>query len=490
VYFVWLVPELFNFSLVLYAVFFWAYKEVARDHLARTALVTGPASDYIAAVLIALATFSKPPHLLVLGPMALLALARRQWTHAAAIVAICGAVTAALFAANAAITGEFNYQGGDRKTFYHHTGFPFANTYETFDNIGPVRGREDIMVGDVLVNTHSGTVFRHNLWYFLIGRNAGLLPYFFPGVFAVGLFLFAKQKHLWQWLSLATLVAVVLMHVFVWPFTWNGGGGPVGSRYFLAFYALFLVMIPAATGIGAAFTAFLFGALFTAQILLNPFYVSLRPGEHTKKGALRLLPIELTLLHDLPVAQDSDRMRRRVGPPAPGPHVLAYFVDDNSFIPEEIPAKSDDWWFWVKGNARAEMVLRGPVVSLGGNDWVTKAITRLSVEVRNGGAPNRVTISTGSESQTLVMDPGELEKASLAVPSGVPFRREIQPTSYLYRMTVETTAGFVPFLVEPCQKPGTCPGDSRYLGAMIHVIPEYTDADITRDWVPPGGAID
>ncbi len=45
---------------------------------------------------------------------------------------------------------------------------------------------------------------------------------------------------------------VVLMHVFVWPFTWNGGGGPVGSRYFLPFYALFLVLIPATAGVGAA----------------------------------------------------------------------------------------------------------------------------------------------------------------------------------------------------------------------------------------------
>ena len=76
------------------------------------------------------------------------------------------------------------------------------------------------------------------------------------------------------------------MHVFVWPFTWNGGGGPVGSRYFLPFYALFLVLIPATAGVGAAMTAFVVGALFTAQLVLNPFYVSLQPGEHTKsRGA-------------------------------------------------------------------------------------------------------------------------------------------------------------------------------------------------------------
>jgi hypothetical protein len=79
---------------------------------------------------------------------------------------------------------------------------------------------------------------------------------------------------------------------------------------------------------------------------------------------------------------------------------------------------------------------------------------------------------------------------SLDVPAGVPFRREIQPTSYLYNLSVETTAGFVPFLEVPCEAPGKCPSsDSRFLGAMIHVIPEYTDADITRGWVPPGGPI-
>src|SRR5688500_13054146 len=192
VYFVWLMPELFNFSLVLYAVFFWAYKEVALAPSAPIApnapnapnapsaptapstpnapsFLFGPASDYIAALLLGIATFSKPPHVFVLGPMVLLAVTRRQWTRAAGAIVVCGAMTAALFALNGAITGEFNYQGGDRKTFYSYTGFPFANAWETFDNIGPVRGREDLMIGDVLVNTHSAAVLRHNLWYFLVG---------------------------------------------------------------------------------------------------------------------------------------------------------------------------------------------------------------------------------------------------------------------------------------------------------------------------------
>jgi hypothetical protein len=488
VYFVWLVPELFNFSLVLYAVFFWAYKEVAHD-FTTSRFLSGPMSDYVAALFIALATFSKPPHLLVLGPIVLVALMRRRWKHAIVITLLCGGVTAALFAANAVITGEFNYQGGDRKTFYNYTGFPFANTYETFDNIGPVRGREDLMVGDVLVNTHSDTVLLHNLWYFVFGRNAGLLPYFFPGVFAVGLFLFSKDKHAWRWFALATLALVVLMHVFVWPFTWNGGGGPVGSRYFLAFYPLFLLLIPSTVGLASALIAFLGGAFFTAQLVLNPFYVSLHPGEHSKSGSLHMLPLELTLLHDLPVAQDTDRMRRKVGPPNPAGHTFGYFVDDNAFVPEQTAPASDDWWFWVKGASRTEVVLRPPVAPLGGGRWQTKAITKLTIDIQNGPMDNRVTIGTGSESHTVDMNPDERTTISLGVPSGVPFKRDVQPTSYLYMMTVRTTAGFVPFLRVPCEKEGTCPQDSRYLGAMIHLVPEYTDADVTTGWLPPGGQI-
>ena len=101
--------------------------------------------------------------------------------------------------------------------------------------------------------------------------------------------------------------------------------------------------------------------------------------------------------------------------------------------------------------------------------------------------PNRVTVSTGRESQTLDMTPGELKTISLDVRSGVPFRREVQPTSYLYTMSVKTTAGFVPFLDNPCPQRDKCPpGDSRFLGAMIHVIPEYTDADISTWRKPPG----
>ena len=103
VYFVWLMPELFNVSLALYAMFFWAYKEVAGERLST---VPEPNSGRAGVGLHCcrcssrLATFSKPPHLLLLVPMILLASAHAlsMETRTPMILVICGAVTAALFA--------------------------------------------------------------------------------------------------------------------------------------------------------------------------------------------------------------------------------------------------------------------------------------------------------------------------------------------------------------------------------------------------------
>ena len=453
------------------------YKDVAGPPSGRPSLLRGPWSDVLAAVLIGVVTFSKPPHVLLLAPLAAMAISRGQWRRAALASVIAGSVAASLFVANAAITGEFNYQGGYRQTFYSHTGFPFANSWETFDNIGPVRGREDLMVGDVLVNSHSLTVFRHNVVYLLIGRNSGLVPYFFPGMLAFALLLISKDRRPWQWLFVVTIVAAILMHLFVWPFTFNGAGGPVGSRYFLPFYSLFLFLLPSTAGIGTALVSLTGGALFTATILLNPFYASSHPGEHAKSGPLRWLPIELTLINDLPVAQNPDRMKQPLGGDPP---VLAYFSDDNAFTPE--PAL--DQSFWVKGKSETEVVLRAPVAD-GGGKWISKAISRLNLDVRNGGVTNRVTVSTGRERRTLEMSPGELQHVSLTVRAGVPYRRDIQPTSYLYTLTIRTTNGFVPFLDLPCERPGSCASsDPRFLGALIHVVPEYTDADVSTGSAP------
>jgi len=466
VYFVWLTPELFNVSLALWAMFLWCYKEVTPA----SGFLGSAASDYLAAALVGVLTFSKPPHAILMAPIGTLLVLRGQWRRALVTGVVCAAVAGGLFLANAAITGEFNYQGGDRKTFYGRDGFPFANERETFENIGPVRGRESIMVGHVLVNPHTGTVFVSNVVYFLVGRFCGLLPYFFPGVLSAVLFL-SRKREPWQWLTAATVVAAALVLIVLTPFTYSGGGGPVGNRYFLSFYPLFLFLTPPLAGMGAAAAALGVGALFTAKILLNPFYASFHPGEHAKAGPLRWLPIELTLLNDLPMAADPDRMKRPLGG---SPPVLAYFADDNAFNPE-----GDT--FWVRGKSRADVILRAPVVEIGEGRFVSKAIVKLTVEVENGADPATVTISTGAETRTLQMKSAEKARVDLAVTNGLPYTRDENPTSYLYPVSIRAGAGFVPFLDAPPSS------DSRFLGARVRLVPEYADAETTTWQTKPAG---
>ncbi|HMF98454.1 MAG TPA: hypothetical protein VKE96_29340 [Vicinamibacterales bacterium] len=464
VYFVWMTPEFFNLSLVFYAVFFWAYKEAAPEgRVAASRFLTTSTSDLAAAAIIGVLTFSKLSHAILVVPLVAVAAYRRQWGRVAAIAIMWAAVTGTLFAANAAITGEFNYQAGDRKTFYGRDGFPFANDRETFESIGPVRERGSLMVGDVLANEHTFTVLGYNLVYFFVGRFCGLVPYFFPGVLSLVLFLGTGGRRVWQWLLAATIAAAALVLLVVTPFTYSGGGGPVGNRYFLSFYPAFLFLTPALAGLQSAVIALAVGAAFTAQIVLNPIFASLHPGEHTKSGPLHALPIELTLLNDLPMAFDADRSRR---PLAGNPPMLAYFPDEGAFSPE-----GDS--FWVRGKSRADVVLRAPVADLGGDRFVSKKITRLAVEVQNGGDPGRVTVSTAAESRMLVMKPAEIARFTLAMPAGVPYHRDENPTSYLYVVSFRTTAGFVPFLDAPNSS------DSRFLGAHVRLVPEYADAETT-----------
>jgi hypothetical protein len=447
VYFVWLTPELFNLSIVLYATFLWARDLESPSETSRAGL-------YLAAALAGIVTFSKPSHGLLILPMLATTAWRREWLRFLAVGVIFVVVTGGLFLVNFATSGEFNYQGGYRKTFYSSTGFPFANTWETFDTVAPVHGRSELQT-DILVNRDTPEIFRRNIVYFLLGRHAGLVPYFFPGVVCTVLFLVARGwRRPWQWLVVATLAAAAGALLFITPYSWSGGGGPVGNRYFLPFYPMMLFLAPPLTNVRVPLIALGVGALFTAKILLNPFWSSFTPGDHVKAGPLRLLPIELTMLNDLPVNAKPDRSRR----PLAG-DVMAYFPDDNAYTPEGA-------FFWVRGKSRADVILRAPLAKLPQGGWRSQQIPRFGVELESQ-VPNVVSISSGRERHTVTLAAGIRQTLALRMPDGVPYRPRETPTSYIYSITITTSDGFVPFLQAPPSS------DSRYLGVKVTLTPEF-----------------
>jgi hypothetical protein len=471
VYMVQLGPDFFNFALILFAYFFWCYKEVdgpvdeADLRSWRTQWLLSQRSDMIAAALIGIATFSKPTHILLIGPLLASAVLRSQWLRTLKIGVVFVLVTAGLFGVNIAATGEWNYQGGERKTFYsaEGKGFPFQSEGKTFDSVGISRvggGQVEAMfTRDALVH-----VFPRNLAYFFIGRSNGFAIYFFPGMLAILLFLAAtRDRAMWQWLTLAGGLGSAVFLLLYMPYTWSGGGGPVGNRYFLGTYAVFLFLLPPLQTAVGGLLAMAISSLFVAPILSNPFWATTHPQDHSKTGLFKLLPIELTMVNDLPVNVAPTRTRVPLGGT---PTMFGYFIDDNVYGLE-----GDR--FWVRGESSADILLRARL-GIEIIDGTTPPppprslkIESLEVQLETGPKPNRVSVSNGYESHVEDMPAGSQRSFTMQMPDGVPYRPDnANPTNYVYRLTITNSSGFVPMFENGAN-------DSRFLGVMVKLVPHY-----------------
>ncbi len=442
VYFVWIMPEVFNFSLALLGYFCWLYKEVAsprRSPRGTGWLFTGR-SDVVAALLLGIATFSKPTAALLFLPMAGWIVWRRQWGTALKSTVVYAAVAGGLFAVNLAITGEWNYQGGERETYYFE--FPFQNDAPK-QEIGITKSRETVMAHVVFNPRTFASNLTHNLEYFFIGRYAGLLGYFFPAVFAIAALLAApKRRPAWQWLVLAAGLAQGLIFVVMTPYTWHGGG--VGNRYFFSGYGVMLFLLPPIESLVTAFVPLIVGGLFVAPMVLNPFVASFRPADNAKRGPLRLLPVELTLVNDLPVNTEPERARIWFGdnPGQNDPGFLVYFLDDNAY------GREGDKSFWTRGGARAEFIIK-----------TDRPVRRAIFTVSSGPVPTNVTIRIGGRSQSVQLGPETSQQLTFAMPPGTPYEKEVQ--ALVWTASVSSSSGFTPIFHDSSAT------DARYLGVRV-----------------------
>lgn len=435
VYFVWITPELFNFSFVVFGIFCWVYKKVAsRDSVPYVGrwLFT-PMSDLIAVAFLAIATFSKPTNVLLILPLLVDYAWHRQWRRVLSCGFLFGIVVASFFAINIAITGEWNYQGGERRTFYE--AYPFQTKDASFDRVGMDRATDRVLTEEIFDREVFWTVFGHNLGYFVVGRYSGLLPYFFPAVFAVGMFLIAYRRRVgWQGLIACVAAAEILFLIVLIPYNYFGGGGVIGNRYFMSVYGVFLFLLPPVQRLWIAIIPWIVGSLFTAQITLNPFFSSFHPAEHAKSGLLRMLPVELSLVNDLPVNTNPSRVKVPFGKELP---FQLYFLDNNAYSREEEA-------FWVKGNSKAEFLVKS-----------ASPASRFIATLRSGARPNFVKIQAGNESKEIDMEPGSVYEVVLSLDDGFPYRG-----TRIWVVSVESSGGFVPMFTSGG-------GDNRFLGVSV-----------------------
>jgi hypothetical protein len=436
VYAVYLMPDLFNLAVVFIAYFFWLYKEVKRPGGDGA---SGIWSNVFAAVLLGIATYSKPPNAALVAPLVLLPWWRKEWLQGVAIALVFAATTGALFGANAAITGEFNYQGGDRKTFYGS--FPFDSTRDVWNQNQNLVATNDADSETVLAASEFAGRLAHNVEYFFVGRHFGLVPYFFPGFLALVAWAFSRDRFLaWRTLTLAALAGATLVWLVIAPYSWSGGGGPVGNRYFLSAYPLlFFLMPPMETG-ALGVLAWLGGALFTAKILINPFFIAKNTWELSEHGAARRLPVELTMATDLPVML-AQPLRARIHY-RNDPLLELFFLDNHAFPPEEVqPGK---WSMWVTGAGRADIIVK------------TEEPVRHFVVTAESPIRTTLTISAGAGRSTIPILPGK------PVTFQVPWSGVRGNQSYECLMSAQSSDGFIPHLRDPESK------DGRNLGVLLN----------------------
>ncbi len=433
-YLVWITPELFNLVVVVLGYFCWSFKYVAPGVSIRGLrwLQTGT-SDVVAALLIGVATFSKPPNGLLIVPILCGLISQRRLRTAVAIGIAFSLIVGGLFALNLGVSGDWNFQGGARSTYYG--AFPFQTADAGFD-VGMERATNEVLTNIVFDPSVFWSRLGSNVVYFFFGRHSGMVPYFFPGVFALAAFLWPGARRVsWQWLIFAVAIVEILL-ILIWiPYNYFGGGGVLGNRYFMNAYGLFLFLLPPLDSIGLALAPWAVGALFTAKIVLNPFYSSFYPAEHAKAGPLRWLPVEMTLINDLPINTRLDRVRVAFGPEHA--RFQIYFLDDNAF------GRENDS-FWVRGDSRADLIVK-----------TVDASTKLRMTCASGASRVAVKVQAAGESTSVTLEPGQVSVVELQLPRGFPYQG-----TRAWNVTIQVRGGFVPLFA-------TGANDVRYLGVMI-----------------------
>jgi hypothetical protein len=307
--------------------------------------------------------------------------------------------------------------------------------------VGQEKARDDALTEVIFNRSVFRTNLVHNLKWFFVGRNAGLVPYFFPAVFALAAFLAARRRPAWAYFALAGALGQIVVLVLAVPYTWNGGGGSVGNRYFMGAYGAFLFLLPPVTRVSVALVPWVVGALFTAPLVLNPFVTSFRPGDHAKSGPFRWLPVELTLVYDWPINNEGER-RVRIWfgdhPTGSSPGFQIYFLDDNAYV-------EGDRTFWAKGESRTEFVIK-----------TDRPMKRLLLNLTAGPEPVRVTATLSGRSQEATLAPGESQQVAFAMGAGFPYQGKWP----VWTASISASSGFVPIFHGDAR-------DTRFLGVRV-----------------------
>ena len=455
VYILWIAPDFFNLFCVFAALYLWLYKRRRAEAGAGEAgpspgpfrrFLLSSGSDYAAAFLAGVATASKPPNVAVLGPILLSALLGKKFFKAGGLVLAFGLSLGLIFGANILLTGEWNYQGGDRKSFVPRSdqGFPLEHPQWTFDTSpGKIMSTDQYGPAEAML---PAKFVVPNLFYYFFGRFTGVAWYFFPALLALILFAFGR-KRFEQWLLLAAAAGEILLYVVLMPDNYGGGGGSLANRYFLGIYPFFLFLPGMKIARPRLVASWAAAALFLSPILLSPYLGSTHPATHGMRFPYTLLPVEWTNLNSLPTTTKPSAFRQQWGSPDdPLYHDrFLYFLNDNYH--DKHP--NEPGW-WTLGDRTCDLVLRTAYP-------VKEVVVTL---LNNPRLQNEITVRVKGRTQKAVLGTNASETLRFPVGDGYRIRH-----SHLYRIKVRAAKGAMPYYESDSSD------EKRWLGVRFELDP-------------------
>jgi hypothetical protein len=186
--------------------------------------------------------------------------------------------------------------------------------------------------------------------------------------------------------------------------------------------------------------------LFTAPFLFTPVLSSFDNSYHQKSGIFKALPIERTLLADLPINTYRSAVRVAFDDP---PSYLLYFADNNTYLKENYERRLG---FWVKGERECEIILRA-----------AQHISKLRLSLKPAKPGTTVIVDGGERTQIELKEP-LFYSGNITVTDAVPYDRDNTGVTYLYHLKIKSLQGKI------LQLNGF---DERYLGVFVAIeLPE------------------
>ncbi|MGQ9617639.1 MAG: hypothetical protein ACUVUG_01630 [Candidatus Aminicenantia bacterium] len=433
IYFWWMTTELFLFSFVFLAIFLWIYKH-SNPEIVPFRFLIQKTSDIISAILFGIVSFAKPPLIIFACFFSLYYFFKRKFLYSIFLFLIFILTAFSFFGINYILTGDPNYMGGERKSFYFH--WPYEKEQYTFENMGYLMTSKNYWQRFHL----TPEMFLSNIFYYFFGRYSGMAWYFFPAFLSLLIFIFKKGKEQWEYFVLSATLFIILVMITLSPDNYYGGGGALGNRYFMGIYPVFFFIGGRKKGMKSVITEWFFALFFLSSIFFNPLYASSYPGTHVKAFPFNLIPPEYTLVETYSTNTNPHAFRIPFGE---GPLYYLYFMNDNFY-------NREGNGFWTVGKGTCEMMIE-----------VTKECKGIEIKIFNNPSRelNKVLVKVNGKKEKLLLNSGE-RKTLHFYGRGFRFKKH-----FLFHIKIYSKNYYNPYFMEKDNL------DNRNLGIFVEIMP-------------------